>query len=90
MKNRRFALAAALVLGVIGCAAIAAPAGAAWYGDGRWHQDNRWNSQNWSNPYYGYYYRAPPVVYATPYSYGYVAPPVIYDATPGFSITITP
>ena len=37
----------------------------------------RWN---------GYTYRAPPVVYATPYNYGYQAPPVYYDNTPGLSI----
>ena len=40
--------------------------------------DNRWNN-NYNDRYYGYYYREPPVVYATPYNYGYVPPPVIYD-----------
>jgi hypothetical protein len=78
-----------LILGVLALAAVAAPASAAWWGDGRWHSDARW--RNWSDPYYyGYYYRAPPVVYATPYNYGYYAPPVIYDSTPGFSISIRP
>ena len=40
--------------------------------------------------YYGYHYREPPVIYATPYNYGYYAPPVIYDNTPGFTIRIGP
>jgi len=78
-----------LVLGVLALAAVAAPASAAWWGDGRWHSDARWHS--WPDRYYyGYYYRAPPVVYSTPYNYGYYAPPVVYDNTPGFSISIRP
>jgi len=83
----RIGLAASLALGTLAFATVAAPASAAWYGNGQYHQDNRWNN---NNHYNGYQYRAPPVVYATPYNYGYVAPPVIYDATPGFSINITP
>ena len=81
-------LAAGLVVGTL---ALAGPASAAWYGNGQWHYDNRWH--NYNDRYYGYSYRAPPVVYATPYNYGYQPPPVVYDAyppTPGFSLTIRP
>jgi hypothetical protein len=87
-SRTRIGLAASLVLGTLSLATLATPASAAWWGDGRWHEDNRWH--NWNNRYYGYYYRAPPVVYSTPYNYGYIPPPVIYDNTPGFSITIRP
>jgi hypothetical protein len=84
---KRIGLAACLLLSAL---AIAAPASAGWWSaDGRWHPDNRWYGWN-DRYYYGYYYRAPPVVYATPYNYGYYSPPVIYDSTPGFSITIRP
>lgn len=76
---------------VIATLAVATPASAAWWGNGRWHYDNRWSNHN--DRYYGYYYRAPPVVYSTPYNYGYYPPPVVYDAAPpapGFSISIRP
>lgn len=77
---------------MIAALALAAPAGADWYGNGRWHHDHRWHG--WNDRYYGHYYRAPPVVYTTPYSYnyGYYAPPVYYSPAPapGFSITIRP
>ena len=81
-------LAAGIAAGVF---ALAGTASAAWYGDGRWHDDERWH--NYNDRYYGYHYRAPPVVYATPYNYGYQPPPVVYDAyppNPGFSLTIRP
>ena len=81
-------LAAGLVIAAL---ALAAPASAAWYGDGHWHYDNRWNDRG--ERYYGYSYRSPPVVYSTPYNYGYYPPPVIYNPAPpapGFSITIRP
>jgi hypothetical protein len=95
-SRNRIGLAAGLVLGALALTAVAAPAGAAWWGkDGQWHQDNRWNNNrnndnnnNWNNRYYGYHYRAPPVVYGTPYNYGYQPPPVVYDNTPGFTIRI--
>lgn len=94
-SRNRIGLAASLVLGALAFTAVAAPASAGWYGkDGQWHQDNRWNNNrnndnnNWNNRYYGYHYRAPPVVYGTPYNYGYVPPPVYYDNTPGFTIRI--
>ena len=46
-------------------------------------------TNNNNNRNYGYQYRAPPVVYATPYNYGYQAPPVVYyNNTPGFTIQI--
>ena len=78
-----------LALGVLlGTMALAGPAGAWWSGDGRWHPDNRWQERN--ERYYGYHYREPPVIYATPYNYGYYAPPLIYDNTPGFTIHIGP
>jgi hypothetical protein len=86
--RKRIGLAASLVLGTLAFAAVAAPASAAWWGNGQWHEDNRWHNNN--SYYYGYHYREPPVIYATPYNYGYVAPPVVYDNTPGFSITIRP
>src|ERR1700704_854014 len=88
-SRNRIGLAASLVLGTLALAAVAAPASAAWWGNGQWHEDNRWNN-NYNNRYYGYHYREPPVIYSTPYNYGYVAPPVVYDNTPGFSITIRP
>ena len=80
-----------LALGAaIAALALATPASAAWWGDGRWHNDRRWN--NYNDRYYVYYYRAPPVVYSTPYNYGYYPPPVYYSPSPapGFSITIRP
>ena len=86
-SRKRIGLAASLLLGTLSLAAVANPASAAWWGNGEWHEDNRWNN-NWNNRYYGYHYREPPVIYATPYNYGYVPPPVIYDNTPGFTIRI--
>jgi hypothetical protein len=83
--NKVIGLAAGLVVGTL---ALAAPASAAWYGNGGWHNDNRWS--NYNDRYYGYHYRAPPVVYSTPYNYGYYPPPVVYDNTPGFTFTIRP
>jgi hypothetical protein len=79
-------VAAALALGVmLALGALAGPASARWNGNGQWQQDNRqWDN----NHYYGYHYRAPPVVYGTPYNYGYQPPPVYYDNTPGFSIRV--
>jgi hypothetical protein len=78
-------LAAGLVVGAL---ALAAPASAAWWGNGNYDYDNRWNN---NDRYYGYYYRPPPVVYSTPYNYGYYPPPVYYSPSgPGFSITIRP
>ena len=70
--------------------ALATPASAAWWGNGNYSYDNRWN--NYNDRYYGYSYRAPPVVYSTPYNYGYHPPPVYYSPSPapGFSITIQP
>ena len=89
MKSRnRIGLVASLVLGTLAFTAVAAPASAAWWGDGRGHEDSRWT--NYNGRYYGYHYREPPVIYSTPYNYGYYAPPVVYDNTPGFSITIRP
>jgi hypothetical protein len=80
---------ATIVLGVVAASAIALPASAGWWApDGTWHPDNRWEARH--EYYYGYHYRAPPVIYSAPYNYGYVPPPVIYDNTPGFSITIRP
>jgi len=79
---------ATILLGLVAASAVALPASAAWWADGTWHPDNRWE-YNRGN-YYGYHYRAPPVIYSAPYNYGYVPPPVIYDNTPGFSLTIRP
>ena len=80
----RITLAVALAIAAFG--ALATPASARWEGDGRWREDNRWHGNN--NRYYGYEYRAPPVVYGTPYNYGYYSPPVVYNNTPGFTIQI--
>jgi len=67
---------------IVALGALATPASARWYDRNdswRWHSNDR---------YYGYYYREPPIVYATPYRY--VPPPVVYDATPGFTFHIGP
>ena len=61
MTSESASLAASLVLAHAALAGVAAPASARWWGDGRWHEDNRWHN---NNHYYGYHYRAPPVVYA--------------------------
>ncbi len=99
-RSKRIGLAASLALGMLSVAAVAAPASAAWWGDGQYQPDNRWNNNNrnnnnnnnnnnnYNNRYNGYHYREPPVVYSTPYNYGYQPPPVIYDNTPGFTIRI--
>ncbi len=93
-SRSRIGWAASLVLGALALSAgVAAPASAAWWGNGQWQPDNRWQNNNqrndnWNNRYYGYHYREPPIVYGTPYNYGYQPPPVIYDNTPGFTIRI--
>jgi len=73
------------ILAVAAIAGFAGSASARWYGDGQYHYDNRWHGNEY---YYGYNYRAPPVVYSTPYNYGYYAPPVIYGAEPGLNFNI--
>ena len=80
--------AAGLVLGAtLALATLAGSADARWYGNGQWHDDDRYVAPQ--NRYYnGYNYRAPPIVYGTPYNYGYQAPPVYYDNMPGFTIRI--
>ena len=59
--------------------------------------DNDWHGQGYNRGYYnnwnGGYYRAPPVVYGSPYGpsyYGtpYYAPPVVYGPGVGFNIQI--
>ena len=90
-STKRIGWAGSVLLGALAIAAIASPASARWYGDGRWHEDNRWDRRDDRNDrYYGNTYRAPPVVYGTPYNYGYAPPPVVYDNTPGFTIHIGP
>ena len=81
--TNRITLAIALAVAAFG--ALATPASARWDGDGRWHDDERWHN---NNRYYGYEYRAPPVVYGTPYNYGYYSPPVVYDASPGITFNV--
>jgi len=49
-SRNRIGLAASLVLGTLAFAAVAAPASAAWWGNGQWHEDNRWHN---NNRYYG-------------------------------------
>jgi hypothetical protein len=73
------------MLAMVALAGFSGSASARWYGDGRWHDDDRWHG---TEHYYGYHYRAPPVIYATPYNYGYYAPPVIYGAEPGISLNV--
>ncbi len=79
-------VAAVLAFGTF---AVPVPANAEWYGYHREHRHN-WN---------GGYYRAPPVVYGSPYGnsyYGspyYYPPPVVYGPSigiglPGLSIGI--
>src|SRR5260370_22916621 len=76
-SRNRIGLAASLVLGTLAFATVAAPASAAWWGNGQWHEDNRWHNNN--SRYYGYHYRQPPVIYSTPYNYRYCPPPVLHD-----------
>jgi hypothetical protein len=82
-KNRssaRFAGAAA-ISALLALGAFATPASADWNGDhGGYHH-------NWN----GGYYRAPPVVYGSPYGNGYYgspyyAPPVVYGPAVGISL----
>jgi hypothetical protein len=69
---------------VVALVALAGPASARWYEGQRY--DNGWHGDDHYN---GYYYRAPPVVYGTPYNSGYYyPPPVIYNNTPGFTIRL--
>ena len=81
-------IATAVALAIVAGVALASPASARWWGDGRWHDDDRWVHHD--SRYYGYHYRAPPVVYGTPYNYGYYSPPVVYDNAPGLSFHIGP
>ena len=71
-KRRRSArLAAGIIISaVLALGTLAAPANAEWDGNHRKHH-HHWN---------GGYYRAPPVVYGSPYPY----PPVVYG--PGIGI----
>jgi len=82
-------LARQLTAGIVfsALAAFGAFAGSA-VADDHW-RGNRGHDRNWN----GGYYRAPPVVYGSPYGrtyYGtpYYAPPVVYGPAPGFSINI--
>ena len=59
-SSKRIGLAASLVLGLLSVAAVAAPASAAWWGNGQYQPDNRYNNNNnnnHNNRYYGYHYR---------------------------------
>ena len=76
-------LAAGLAISaLLAVGSFAAPANAEWDGYNRGRQHN-WN---------GGYYRAPPVVYGSPYGssyYGYspyYAPPVVYGPSVGISL----
>ncbi len=76
---------------LLAAAMFAAPASARWgehdngnhgYDNGH-HEGRDWNGNG--------YYRAPPVVYGTPYQYGYYPPPVVYGpgvSMPGITIQI--
>ena len=44
-SRKRIGLAASLVLAGLALTAVAAPASAAWWGNGQWHEDNRWTQQ---------------------------------------------
>ena len=48
-SSKRIGLAASLVLGRLSVAAVAAPASAAWWGNGQWHNDNRWYDGRYNN-----------------------------------------
>ncbi len=48
-SRKHIGLAAGLVLAGLAFAAVAAPASAAWWGNGQYQQDNRWNNRRrWS------------------------------------------
>lgn len=82
----------ALGLGIVAAGIAAPPAHAQGRGnDGHGnYQGNRGHHRGWN----GGYYRAPPIIYGSPYGssyYGgprYYPPPVIYAPQPGFSIQI--
>jgi len=78
-------IGAAAVLVLIVLSGLSGTASARWQGDGHWHGDNRWRGHERT---YGYYYRAPPVIYGRPYNYGYQPPPVIYGAEPGVNFNV--
>jgi len=81
---------------LLAAAAFAGPASAGWGGDNNHGYNNNYNhgynnnGHDWHNN--GYAYRAPPVVYSTPYRSGYYAPPVVYGGPqinlPGVSIQL--
>ena len=48
-SRKRIGLAASLVLAGLALTAVAAPASAAWWGNGQWHEDNRWHNNNNNN-----------------------------------------
>ena len=82
IKHRTAAILVAIGA-VVALGTLATPASARWEDNRR---DWRWNG---NDHYNGYYYRAPPVVYGTPYNNGYYyPPPVVYDNNPGFTIRI--
>ncbi len=83
-KRRRSAkLAAGIAISaVLALGTFAAPASADWDGHHRHREHHGWD---------GGYYRAPPVVYGSPYRsnyYGspYYSPPVVY--APGFGVSL--
>ena len=83
IKHPRGTIALAALAGFIALAALASPANARWYEENRY--ESRWHG---NDHYNGYYYRAPPVVYGTPYNSGYYPPPVIYNNTPGITLRL--
>ena len=93
-SHRRLAvgLAAGFMLtATLGAVAFAGPASAGerrWE-DRRWEDrrghDRRWEErQDHHRDWHGGYYRAPPVIYGSPYYYP--APPVVYG--PGFGLNL--
>jgi len=78
-RVRPAAIATAVLTATLFFGAMAGPASAEDRDHGRDHRDygrHEWNRGN--------YYRAPPVVYGTPYYQPYYAPPVVYG--PGFGL----
>jgi len=74
---------AGLMAGVIITATIALGTFAGTAGaEERWEHRDRDRHRDWN----GGYYRAPPVVYGSPYYQPYYAPPVVYG--PGFGLNL--
>ena len=82
-KARATRLVAGIAVSAVVALAMTAGTAQARWGDDRDH-DWRGYHHGWS----GGYYRAPPVVYGSPYSYGYYPPPGVGINLGGVGINI--